>query len=321
MADIVHELSWSSSRAATFEECRRRYYHDYYLSWTGWMPSADPKRRQAWLLKKMTRLPMLAGEALHNALQGYFQEKESGHIAEQAELVQRALTQLRAGYKESRDGSWKRRPARMTHLAEHHYEEACIDEASGAAGDYGKRFVERIRSGLRTFFEHEALREVRAVEPRNFLACEEMGTIELFGTRVYAIPDFAFERPALEAGDERTRVHIWDWKSGMPRPADAFQLAVYVLYAKERFDVAEAEVTCTDAYLPTAEFETMTFDSATSEATLERIEASLSAMRALHFDADHGVGDPEAFEMIPADDERAARSCGSCNYRELCDRA
>ncbi|MFT4539204.1 MAG: hypothetical protein ACI841_005391 [Planctomycetota bacterium] len=320
MATIVHELSWSSSRAGTFAECKRRYYYDYYLSWTGWKSSADPIRRQAWLLKKMTRLPMLAGEVLHNALESYFQQKEQGHVASEQELVNQAVTQLRTGYKESRDGTWKRRPARMTRLAEHHYAEASIDESTGAAGDYGKRFVERIRGGLSAFFALEELQEVRAVEPARFLACEEMGTIELFGTRVFAIPDFAFERQPSDVEGAATRVHIWDWKTGQPRAADEFQLAVYVLYAGEKWGSAPLEVTCTDAYLPTRELRTMQFDDESCQATLGKIENSLTEMKAIHFDADAGVGDSESFPMIPEDSDQMSRSCGSCNYRELCNR-
>jgi hypothetical protein len=62
------------------------------------------------------------------------------------------------------------------------------------------------------------------------------------------------------------------------------------------------------------------FSARDVDETLGRIEASIGAMRAVHFDADEEEGDPERFPMIPAE-SREARRCGFCNFRELCDRA
>ena len=69
---LVHELSWSASRARMFQKCRRRYYLQYYLAWKGWDRQASDERQRAYLLKKMTRMPMLAGDALHRALEEWF---------------------------------------------------------------------------------------------------------------------------------------------------------------------------------------------------------------------------------------------------------
>ena len=49
-----------------------------------------------------------------------------------------------------------------------------IDEASGAAAEYGKRYVERIKKAVATFFDSEDLAEVRSVEPKDYLAFEAM---------------------------------------------------------------------------------------------------------------------------------------------------
>ncbi|MEC7232177.1 MAG: hypothetical protein VXW31_04490, partial [Planctomycetota bacterium] len=188
---IVHELSWSTSRARTFATCRRRYYHDYYLSWLGWGRNADPERRQAYLLKKMTRMPMFAGDIVHRAIVEYFARRDQGLGWTAEEATAWGVAELRRGYKESRDGGWKARPAKSVRLAEHHYEEERIDEASGAAGEYGKRYVERIGACLEAFFALPAVAAARDAEPGDWLACEEMSTFELFDTKIFAIPDFA----------------------------------------------------------------------------------------------------------------------------------
>ena len=307
---IVHEFSWSTSRNRTFAECKRRYYWDYYGSWRGWERRAPEETRTAYLLKKMTRMPMWAGDCAHVALEWWFGRRTAGVTASTEETTERALQRFRRGYVESRDGLWKERPAKLTHLAEHHYAEAEIDEATGAASGYGKRYVDRIETGLAWFFAAPELLPVREAERASYLACEELGTIELFGSKVYAIPDFAFRL----AGDER--VQIYDWKTGRPAEADVFQLELYAHYAAQRWGVDPTAVTLVDAYLTDRELRAVEPGQAALDATLARVENSMGEMRALHFDADARAGDAAQFPQL----EEGAAACGRCNYRELCGR-
>lgn len=310
---IVHELSWSVSRSGTFAGCRRAYYHNYYLSWQGWSWNAPPERKLAYKLKKLTRLPMWAGDCLHEALAAWFEERSGGRSQDAAWVEAQALKALRGGYKQSRDeaDAWEKRPARHTRLAEHYYGEDRVDESNDNAKEYGTRYVERIREGTRVFFEAPELARVREADPADYLACEELGTIEIDDLKVFAIPDFAFK-----AGGE---VWIYDWKTGSPREQDLFQLAMYCLYAEQKWGVEPTAVQCVDAYLPTAQFVQRTFSGEELEATLGRARASMAAMRAVHFNADESAGDAADFPQIPADAPEA-RECRTCNYRELCDR-
>ena len=310
---LAHELSWSTSRARTFEACARRYYFDYYLSWLGWERNAAPERRKAYLLKKMTRMPILAGDLVHQAIAEYFRQRDQGVVYSLSAAQEAAVRGLRAKYKESRDGAWKAKPSKLCRLAEHHYEEPRIAEATGAAGEYGRRYVERMAQCLATFFEWPELADVRESDPGSWLACEELSTFEVAGVKVYAVPDFAYR-----TADGRVR--ILDWKTGAPRPEDRFQLAVYALYACERFGAAAHEIEAEDVYLERAERHWETFTAERLAETRAQIEATLGPMQAAHFDADRGVGDPARFPSL-ALGSAAAAECRSCNYRELCDRA
>lgn len=317
---IVHELSWSTSRARTFASCPRKYYFDYYLSWLGWGRNADPERRRAYLLKKMTRMPMLAGDIVHRAIEEFFARRDQGLGWTADEAVQWAVKELRRGYKESRDGGWKARPAKSVRLAEHHYGESKVDETTDDAARYGKRYVERIEGALRRFFDDAALEPMRSAQPSDWLACEEMSTFELFDTKVFAIPDFAYLDAAGEDGDARGAT-IVDWKTGRPREADRFQLEVYAFYARERWGLDPERTRAVDVYLGTGELHEVRVTREVLDGALARIEASITSMREVHFDADESKGDPAAFPMIPEEDAEAVRSqCGTCNYRELCGR-
>ncbi|MGM0576723.1 MAG: RecB family exonuclease [Myxococcota bacterium] len=312
---IRHELSWSASRAKTFDACRRQYYYTYYLSWGGWKRSAPEVRQRAWVLKKMTRMPMLSGSIVHEALEGWLRGRMEGRTAEAGDVVTWAERELRTRYRVSRDGEWRRRPARLTHLAEHHYGEPRIDEASGAAADYGKTHLERIRRCLEGFFEarDERLAAVHDAHPSEYVAVEDMSTFDVAGTRVFAVPDFAVR-------DADGLVHIYDWKTGRPREADAFQLAGYALYATRHWGVDAEQVRCHAAYLGDGDVRSDAFTASDLHEAEQAIVASIGEMAPLHFDADRHAGDRADFPMIP-EDSPARRACGRCNFRELCDRA
>lgn len=307
---IPHELSWSASRAQTLASCPRRYYWDYYGSWLGWEKGGDALRRDAWILKKMTRMPMLAGTLVHDSIQAWFESRRrSGRTPEAEPWKEDAVRRLREGYLESRTGAWRARPAKRVHLAEHEYEEDRISEETGAAAEYGGRYRDRITTCLTAFLEMQELEPARSADPESWLACEDMTTFELEGTKVYAIPDFAYR-------DEAGAVHIWDWKTGTPRDADRFQLEVYAAYARDFWGADPDQVIGYDAYL----LDRKVVEVRPGHAGLERAEArileSLAEMRAQHFDAGESAGDPEAFPMV-----EAGRECEMCNYRALCGRA
>ena len=319
-----HELSWSVSRSGTFAACRRRYFYDYYHSWNGWLRETPEARQKLWRLKKMTRMPMLAGDVLHQAIAEYFDQRSEGREMLEDELVGLAVKKLRDGYKASRDGAglWRDRPGQSVHLAEHHYAEPCVDEATSAAGDYGKKYVARLQAGGQFFMSSPELAQLHGLSPDEILCVEgrapgdrqsrDLPTIDLFGTKVFAIPDFAC-RCATDAG---VRTFIYDWKSGRPREQDEFQLGVYTLYAMETWGVAPEEVTCVDVYLTEGQLVSKTYDESQLEPILGRIEASLGEMRALHYDAGATLGEPADFPEV----EAGSRECTQCNYREVCGR-
>ena len=46
MGDLANEFSWSRSRDATFQDCKRKYFYHYYGSWGGWEADAAAEVRR-----------------------------------------------------------------------------------------------------------------------------------------------------------------------------------------------------------------------------------------------------------------------------------
>ena len=66
-------------------------------------------------------MPMFAGDIVHRAIVEFFARRDQGLGMDREEATAWGVAELRRGYKESRDGGWKARPAKSVRLAEHHY--------------------------------------------------------------------------------------------------------------------------------------------------------------------------------------------------------
>ena len=312
---IFHELSWSSSRARTFGECKRMYYYQYYGGWRGWERDEPEERQRIYRLSKLTRMYLETGSIVHSCVARYFHSKKLERVLDSEELAETGADMLREKFRESVQGRWRQRPAKFTHFAEHHFEESTVSDRASAA-EYGGRHVERIRESIRGFFETPDLAWVREAAPETYVHVEEEDSFDTFdfeGTKVFGIPDFAIQ-------DGRGLVHLYDWKTGKPdEDNDPFQLHVYALYADTEWEIPRERFRAYDAYLGTRKVQPCEISEKSLDEARARIRASIEAMRELHFNADEGMGSAAPFPQIPADSP-AAVECKSCRFRELCDR-
>lgn len=311
---LTHEFAWSASRARGFGECKRTHYYQYYGGWLGWDRDEPEERQQIYRLGKLQRMHMLAGNVVHSCVARYFREKPQREM-DAGELSEIGVEMLRARFRESQEGLWRRSASKYTHLAEHHYEEDVVRNRAAVA-EYGGRFVERIRDSIQGFFESPDLAWLREAAPDSYVHVEKENSFDTFdfeGTKVFGIPDFAIQ-------DGRGLVHLYDWKTGRPNEEnDSFQLHVYALYADTEWQVPVERFRAYDAYLGSREVVPCEISEKSLDEARARIRASIQAMRELHFNADEGMGSAAPFPRIPADSPEV-RTCRSCRFRELCDR-
>jgi hypothetical protein len=301
MGEIRCELSWSPSRAKTFESCRRQYYYQYYGSWRGWEVKADETARRLYRLKQMKSLDVFAGIVVHDLLAGWFAARRAGRTPELSALEEQARRRFDQAWRESRGEGWKRDPKRVARFVEHHYGAGVDPTRAGAVWA-------KVQRSLRAFFELPELEAVRASEPRSWLAVEALDTFDVEGTKVYAVPDFAFRH--------EERVWILDWKTGSPRPEDARQIKVYALYARARWKVEPRDLVLTLVYLPTEELRDVAVDEEELEHLRGDVAHGIELLAAAHFDPDR-----EAVDLARFPPHGAPRACRYCVFREACDAA
>src|SRR5262245_42335161 len=120
MADLTNEFSWSRSRDNAFQECRRRYFYQYYGSWGGWEADAPPEVRRLYVLKQLGSRQMWAGRVVHDAVEMALHVFREGREVPVEPFVADVVERMRSEWRSSRDGRYRDAPKTVA-LFEHEY--------------------------------------------------------------------------------------------------------------------------------------------------------------------------------------------------------
>lgn len=301
MPPLTNEFSWSRSRDATFKECRRRYYFQYYGSWGGWDVGADAETREIYILKQLKSRQMWAGEVVHTCIQRSLENVRTRiEPLPVDEIVSLALDQMRREWKQSQQKIYRSRPKTIG-LFEHEYDVPIPNEEwrSNAAN---------AQACLRNFYGSETYRWIRSSSTDEWLDLEDFSHFHLDDTKVHVKLDFA-----LRDGEA---VHIYDWKTGRRDEEDnSIQLACYALYATEKWDAPPRSVRTSEFNLA----RNLVKEYSITEADIERISnyirGSIRDMKELIKAAT--INEVEK-DSCPLTTE--TWRCRNCNFKRLCER-
>jgi hypothetical protein len=307
---LKNELVWSSSRERTFRDCRRRYYYSYYGAWEGWESSADPRRRELYALKQLTSRHLWAGSVVHDEIAFMLRRFRGGAAPpDPEEMGQQAVLKMRSQYRISRDASreaFRSDPKGTFRLMEHEYEMNVPRE----------RWVEtreKVVRSLRNFFRCDAWDSLQRLDPGDILHVEDPAgrpeRLPLWDLEVYAVPDCVFR-------DEGGAVHVVDWKTGRRDGANWNQLALYALYAQERWGVPAVSVRAREVNLFLATETEHYLDESLLDRLREGIRAGLDEMTGCLVDGDPERNEPLDEETFPLAEDRAV--CRMCSFQGVC---
>ena len=248
MGDLANEFSWSRSRDATFQDCKRKYFYHYYGSWGGWEADAAADVRRLYILKQLASRQMWAGRVVHDAIEMALHIFQEGRDVPVEPFIEDVVERMRGEWRGSRDGRYRERPKTLA-LYEHEY-----------AVDLRREVWQMLRGGvvncLRNFFRLPLLAEARATAPEHW-SIEHWSKVFAFeGTQVWIAPDFGFWNAA-------GRLTLVDWKTGgAAAEATSFQLGCYALYAREMLGVEPARVDLLEVNLREPTVTPLTWDDA-----------------------------------------------------------
>src|SRR2546427_342551 len=206
MADLVNEFSWSRSRDATFQDCRRKYYLHYYGSWGGWDAAAPPDIRRLYILKQLASRQMWAGRAVHDAIEMALHAFADGHELPIEPFIADVVERMRGEWRSSKAARYRDNPKTLA-LFEHEYAIDLKPEAWQALS-------RNVGLCLRNFFRLPLVASIRKTSPEHW-SIEHWSKV------------FPFEGAAVGMGagfrfwNDDGRLARLDWNTGGSPPAGA----------------------------------------------------------------------------------------------------
>src|SRR5712691_409213 len=120
MAELANEFSWSRSRDATFQDCRRKYFYQYYGAWGGWDAGAPPDVRRLYILKQLSSRQQWAGRIVHDAVEMAFQVMRAECSVPPEPFIADVIERMRSEWRSSKAAHYRDHP-KSPALFEHEY--------------------------------------------------------------------------------------------------------------------------------------------------------------------------------------------------------
>src|SRR6266849_7234 len=299
MAELANEFSWSRSRDATFQECRRKYFYQYYGAWGGWDPAAPPDVRRLYVLKQLSSRQQWAGRIVHDAVEMAFQVMRAECSVPPEPFIADVIERMRSEWRSSKAAHYRDHP-KSPALFEHEYALPLKPEAWQAVS-------RNVATCLRHFFQLPLLAEIRATAPEHWSIEHWSKVFQFEGTSVWVAPDFGFWTP-------EGRLALVDWKTGGSHGAGAsFQLGCYALYAHEVLGVTPARTDLIEVNLREPTVTLHRWDDDRLAAVRDQLRLSIRAMKAYLADPDANLALIDGFERT-----EELRICRWCNFRAVC---
>ena len=184
MGDLANEFSWSRSRDATFQDCRRKYFYHYYGSWGGWDAESPADIRRLYVLKQLASRQMWAGRIVHDAIEMALHIYREGREVPAEPFIADVVERMRGEWRSSRDRRYHATPKTLA-LFEHEY-------ALDLKPEVWQALSRNVQSCLRNFFRLPLLASVRRTAPEHWSIEHWSKVFNFEGTPVWIAPDFGF---------------------------------------------------------------------------------------------------------------------------------
>lgn len=303
MGGLKNRFAWSTRRGNVFDECRRKYWFEYYGHWGGWDPGSDPRTREIYILKQLKGRQAWMGAHVHEAVSEALHLIHAGLPADPEEIAEERIEIMRREFRQSREKRYRKTPKKAAGLIEHEFDVPVPQEEWKDLGDRARRCILH-------FFDSPPLKELRELDRAAWLEVEELQEFQVDGHAVYVKLDVAY-RP------EKKRLVIVDWKTGKVDPhPDPLQLACYAIYAMERWKVRPEEIETVNYNLAEAAEVRWRVEPDLVERTRARIRESLQGMLQYVEGGDSLKNVPLPEKEFPV--TRNTSACRRCAYRKLC---
>ncbi len=304
MPTLTNDFSWSASRDSLFEECKRKYYYNYYGSWGGWEKDrADNVTRTLYVLKNLQNIPMWKGKSVHAEIARILKElMTTNELISPEYSITRVTNLMRQDFKFSRDGLyWNTFDSlgKVNYLFEHEY-------GLDISDDRWKKNHQEVLTCIENFYKSDILKKVIKLEHDDILSIDRIAPIPFSFNqeKIYVNLDLAYKLDG--------EIEIVDWKTGSGE-SNKLQFKVYTIYANETLGAAKDKISLIEYNLIGNEKTTHRFSHEELSEAKTYINSSIKSMKSY-------LSDPTKNEAIITDFPRTddERKCNSCNFKKIC---
>ncbi len=304
MRDFKNEFSWSASRDSLFDECKRKYYYNYYGSWGGWDRfKADNVTRTLYVLKNLENIPLWKGRTVHNEIARILKELvNTGELVTLEYSLSRVTNLMRQEFKFSRARSYwdsDEGLSKINFLFEHEYDVNIPD-------DKWKRNHEEVKTCIRNFYKSDVLRKVRKFQYDDVLSIDRITPtpFSFNDEKIFVNLDLAYKLD--------DKIEIVDWKTGSGE-SNKLQFLVYTMYANEILGTPLEKVSLIEYNLLVNEKTIHRFSETEIDQVKEYINNNISSMKKY-------LKDPNRNEAVMTDFPRTEDEwkCNICNFKKIC---
>jgi hypothetical protein len=319
-----NRFGWSVSRERLYDECPRKYYFHYYLSWGGWERSAPIIAREAFKLKRLVPLALWRGQLVHYVVSKVLQSmKAKGRIPDRQDVLRYTAERFEAQLEFSRSRRYLTEPKKRGDriqidwlaLVDHEYsremdpdllERTWLECKAGIDGLYSSPILPRIEGSDPSGWKIEDLDHA-----------EFSQTFEINSVTVFAKTDFMFR--AADAS-----FIIVDWKTNRPAGDDEdspsesnrIQLGIYGYYATtvlsepiERIRLLEVNL------LEDGLVREHSIDEESLRSFEEAVASGIEKLSSLLVDGDVERNEPLSAVRFP---KIESGRCSFCNFYRIC---
>jgi hypothetical protein len=322
---FTNRFGWSISRESLFEDCRRKYYFHYYLSWEGWKNTASPLRREAFRLKRLVSLPLWRGQLVHYVTTKVLESmRRKGRIPPAEEVTKYTKERFQRQLDFSRRRLYLTKPKKSGDklnidwlaLFEHEYGRELSEESV-------ERTLDESVRGVECLLDSPIVGIISKTDPAHWIIenidlAEFAQVFDFEGARVFAKTDFIF------TGNDGS-FNIVDWKTFRKKDeADAedeegkagVQLGVYGYYAAnvlgkpiEKVRLYEVNLLGSGNHLE------HTLDRENIDTFRSKIRGGIDDMSSVLMGRDIGKNLPLPHRNFP---KNVRDSCRFCNFYRIC---
>lgn len=318
-----NRFGWSVSRERLFDECPRKYYFHYYLSWGGWERSAPLICREAFKLKRLVPLALWRGQLVHYVVSKVLQSmKAKGRVPDRQDVLDYTAERFGEQLEFSRSRRYmtesKKRGNRIN-----------IDWLALVDHEYGREMdaarLDRTRqecmAGIEGLYSSPILPRIEGSDPSQWRIedldhAEFSQVFEIQSVTVYAKTDFMFR-------EADSSFNIVDWKTNRPGGGDdrssesnRTQLGIYGYYATtilseslERLRLLEVNL------LDGGIVKEHSIDQESLGVFAAAVESGIEKLSGLLVDSDVERNEPLAAARFP---KIESGRCSFCNFYRIC---